>query len=271
MSKVWFITGASGGFGRLWAEAALQRGDQVIASARSAGRLAELTERFPQSALALELDVTDRAAVFAAVEQGLQRFGRLDVVLNNAGYGHWGMVEELTEQELREQMETNFFGAVWVTQAVLPVLRRQRAGHLVQVTSEGGVRAYPGIGAYHASKWALEGLSESLAQETETFGFSVTCLEPGAYATGFSGAIHTSKGMPEYAESRAGTGGEFRFGDPDATVPALFQLVDSEKPPRRLIFGTAVPDMVGIYEERIRVWREWEDVALAAFGEGRPA
>jgi NAD(P)-dependent dehydrogenase (short-subunit alcohol dehydrogenase family) len=215
--------------------------------------------------------VTDRQAVFAAVEQGVQRFGRLDVVLNNAGYGHWGMVEEVTERELRDQMETNFFGAAWVTQAVLPVLRNQRAGHLVQVTSEGGVRAYPGIGAYHASKWALEGLSESLAQETEVFGFSVTCLEPGAYSTGFSGAIRSSAEMPEYRESRALESGEFLLGDPAATVPALFRLVDSEQPPRRLILGTAVTDVIDIYQERIQVWRAWEDVSLDAFGaQGHP-
>lgn len=271
MSKVWFITGASSGFGRLWAEAALQRGDQVVATARSVGRLTGLTERFADSVLALELDVTDREAVFAVVQQSLQRFGRLDVVLNNAGYGHWGMVEEVTERELRDQMETNFFGAVWVTQAVLPVLRRQRAGHLVQVTSEGGVRAYPGIGAYHASKWALEGLTESLAQETDVFGFHITCLEPSAYATGFNGAIHASTEMPEYQESRAVDRGTFLFGDPKATTPAVLRLVDSALPPRRLILGNAVPDMVDIYEERIRVWRAWEDVAVAAFGDGRPA
>jgi NAD(P)-dependent dehydrogenase (short-subunit alcohol dehydrogenase family) len=221
--------------------------------------------------LALPLDVTDRAQVFAAVEEAVERFGRLDVVLNNAGYGQWGMVEELTEHELRDQMETNFFGAVWVTQAVLPVLRRQRAGHLVQVTSEGGVRAYPGIGAYHASKWALEGLSESLAQETAVFGFHVTALEPGAYATGFGGAIHASAESTDYRESRDAQAGEFSFGDPAATVPALFRLVDSERPPRRLILGTAVADMVAIYEERIRVWREWEDVSLAAFGAPLPS
>lgn len=264
--KVWFITGATSGFGRLWAEAALQRGDRVVATARGADRLNDLVAGYGDTILALQLDVTDREAVFAAVAHAVQRMGRLDVVINNAGFGHWGMVEEVTERELREVMETNFFGTAWVTQAVLPVLRRQRSGHLIQVTSEGGVRAYPGVGAYHASKWAVEGLTESLAQETEVFGFHVTALEPGAYQTGFAGAIRASEERPEYRESRAASAVEFALGEPAATVPALFRLVDSDRPPRRLILGRAVPEMVSIYQDRIQIWRDWESVSAAAFG-----
>ncbi len=267
LSKVWFITGATKGFGRLWTEAALQRGDRVVATARTADRLGDLQDQYGHNVLPIALDVTDREAVFAAVEHAVQRMGRLDVVVNNAGFGHWGMVEELTERELREQMETNFFGATWVTQAVLPVLRQQRAGHLIQVTSEGGVRAFPGVGAYHASKWAVEGLTESLAQETALFGFNVTSLEPGAYETGFAGAIRTSEQLPEYEESRALNEVEFTLGDPEATVPALFKLVDSDHPPRRLILGNSVPDMVDIYQDRIQTWRDWEAVSEAAFGD----
>lgn len=267
MSKVWFITGATSGFGQLWAKAALDRGDRVVATGRNTDRLNELAEPYGDAVLAIPLDITDREAVFAAVGHAVQRFGRLDVILNSAGYGHWGMVEEATERELREQMETNFFGATWVTQAALPVLREQRSGHLIQVTSEGGVRAYPGVGAYHASKWAVEGLTESLAQETEVFGFHITALEPGAYETGFAGAIRASEEMPEYAEARAAGGDvEFVLGDLEATSAAVLQLVDSPNPPRRLILGKAVPDMIEIYEDRIRTWREWESVSEAAFG-----
>ncbi|MFG6444586.1 SDR family NAD(P)-dependent oxidoreductase [Microbacterium sp. P07] len=272
MSKTWFITGAAGGFGRLWAEAALERGDRVIATARSAERLADFPERFGTAVVTVELDVTDREGVFAAVERGLRAFGRIDVVVNNAGYGQFGMVEEVTERELREQMETNFFGATWVTQAVLPVFRQQRSGHLLQVTSEGGVRAYPGIGAYHASKWALEGLSESLAQEVAVFGIHVTCIEPGPYATQWlSHGSRVSDELPEYAEARAANTVEFEVGDPAATSAAVLALVDTEHPPLRLILGLTFPEIEALYEERLATWRAWEPVAREAFGAPRIA
>ncbi|MFL6126761.1 SDR family NAD(P)-dependent oxidoreductase [Actinophytocola sp.] len=267
MSKIWFITGTSSGFGRLWAEAALERGDRVVATARTTERLKDLAERFPEAVLPLELDVTDREGVFAAVDRAVARFGRIDVVVNNAGYGHFGMVEEVTERELRQQLETNFFGAVWVTQAVLPVLRRQGGGHLLQVTSEGGVRAYPGIGAYHASKWALEGISESLAQEIEGFGIHVTCVEPGPYATEWlsRGSRHSTE-LPEYSEVRAATAPEFEVGDPAATKQAILELVDAERPPRRLILGRVFPAIEEVYEQRLRTWGDWQPVSLNAFG-----
>ncbi|GAB2606027.1 short-chain dehydrogenase/reductase [Paractinoplanes abujensis] len=265
MSKIWFITGTSSGFGKLWAEAALERGDRVAATARTVEALDDLVERFPQTVLPLELDVTDRDGAFAAVAAAVQRFGRLDVVVNNAGYGHFGMVEELTERELRQQMETNFFGAVWVTQAALPVLRRQRSGHLLQVTSEGGVRAYPGIGAYHASKWALEGLTEALAQEVEPFGIHVTCVEPGPYATDWlDRGSRRSAELPDYAPARPEY--EFEVGDAAATKPAILQLVDAEQPPRRLILGRLFPAVEALYNERLQTWRDWQPVSEAAFG-----
>jgi NAD(P)-dependent dehydrogenase (short-subunit alcohol dehydrogenase family) len=267
--KIWFVTGTSSGFGRLWTEAALQRGDRVVATARDTAALDDLVARFPETVLPLQLDVTDREAVFAAVDRAVQRFGRIDVVVNNAGYGHFGMVEEVTERELREQVETNFFGAVWVTQAVLPVLRRQGGGRLLQVTSEGGVRAFPGIGAYHASKWALEGISDSLRQEVEAFGIRVTCVEPGPYATDWlsRGSRHSAE-MPDYASVRAASAPEFSVGDPEATTAAVLQLVDSDAPPARLILGRVLPAIEAIYQDRIRTWREWQEVSEAAFGSG---
>ncbi|WP_250036320.1 SDR family NAD(P)-dependent oxidoreductase [Paractinoplanes maris] len=267
MSKIWFITGTSSGFGRLWARAALDRGDRVVATARDTTSLDDLVERFGEAVLPLELDVTDREEVFAAVENAVRRFGRLDVVVNSAGYGHTGMVEEVTERELRQQMETNFFGAVWVTQAVLPVLRRQGAGHLLQVTSEGGVRAYPGFGAYHASKWAVEGLTEALTQEIEGFGVHVTLVEPGPFATGFaSRGLRTSAELPDYAGTREATAPAFRVGDPAATGPAILALVDAADPPRRLILGDVLAEIETIYEDRLHTWRDWQAVSLAAFG-----
>jgi NAD(P)-dependent dehydrogenase (short-subunit alcohol dehydrogenase family) len=187
-TKTWFITGASRGFGREWALAALDRGDNVVATARDVRSLDDLASKYGASVLALTLDVTDRDAVFGAVRQGHDHFGRLDVIANNAGYGQFGMVEELSEKEAREQIETNLFGALWVTQAVLPYLRAQKSGHLLQVTSIGGISAFANIGMYHASKWALEGISQSLALEVASFGIKVTIIEPGGYATDWGGS-----------------------------------------------------------------------------------
>lgn len=266
MSKVWFITGTSSGFGRLWAEAALERGDRVAATARDLTSISDLVRRFPASVLPIRLDVTDREGVFAAVEQAVVRFGRLDVVVNNAGYGHFGMVEELTERELREQMETNFFGTVWVTQAVLPVLRGQGGGRLLQVASEGGVRAYPGIGAYHASKWAVEGLSESLRQEVASFGVLVTCVEPGPYATDWlSRGSRQSLQLADYSAAHDNST-KFVIGDPGATSAAILELVDAAQPPARLILGRVLPDIEAIYQDRLQTWRSWQPVSERAFG-----
>ena len=185
--KVWFITGASKGFGRIWAEAALRRGDHVAASARRKETLESLHTQFGNRVLPLELDVQNREAVFAAVKQAKEHFGRLDVVVNNAGYGQFGAIEELSEAEARAQFETNVFGALWVTQAALPYLREQKSGHILQVSSIGGVHAFPNIGIYHASKWALEGFSQSLAQEVKPLGIHVTLIEPVGYATDWAG------------------------------------------------------------------------------------
>src|ERR1017187_6636562 len=197
-SKNWFITGSSRGFGREWAIAALERGDAVAATARDTSTLDDLTDRFGDSVLPLKLDVTDRSAAFAAVRQAHDRFGRLDVVVNNAGYGQFGMVEEISEQEARDQIETNLFGALWVTQAALPFLRAQGSGHILQVSSIGGVTAFPNVGMYHASKWALEGISQALAQEVAAFGIKVTLIEPTGYSTDWAGpsARHETRWPP---------------------------------------------------------------------------
>ncbi|MFI0774570.1 SDR family NAD(P)-dependent oxidoreductase [Streptomyces sp. NPDC021212] len=267
MAKTWFITGSSRGFGREWAEAALERGDHVAATARDVGRLTPLVERYGGAVLPIQLDVTDRGAVHAAARLAHSHFGSLDIAVNNAGYGHFGMVEELDEDELRAQMETNFFGAVWVTQAVLPLMRAQRSGRILQVTSEGGVRAFPGIGAYHASKWALEGLSESLAQEVAAFGIHITNVEPGPYATDWldRGSRHSEQ-HPDYAEVRTATAPDFEVGDPRATRDAILRIVDADKPPLRIFLGKSFTDVAALYEERLSTWRQWQPVALAAFG-----
>src|ERR1700721_3672714 len=198
-SKTWFITGTSRGFGREWTKAALERGDRVAATARDTSTLDDLRTEYGDALLALPLDVTDRTAAFATVAHAHQHFGRLDIVVNNAGYGHFGMVEEISEQEARAQIETNLFGALWVTQAALPFLREQGSGHIVQVSSIGGISTFPNVGIYHASKWGLEGFSQALAQEVKEFGINVTLIEPGGFGTDWAGSsAEHSEPIPAY-------------------------------------------------------------------------
>jgi NAD(P)-dependent dehydrogenase (short-subunit alcohol dehydrogenase family) len=270
MTKTWFITGASRGLGREWTEAALDRGDRVAAAARNTDSLADLVAAYGDAVLPVALDVTDRAQAFAAVQAAADHFGRLDVVINNAGYGHFGMVEELTEDEIRAQLETNFFGALWVTQAALPILRAQRAGHIIQVTSLGGITAFPSIGAYHASKWALEGLTQSLAQEVERLGVHVTLVEPGGFATDWAGpSASRSAELGDYAPVRESIAGEWADapGDPTATRAAILKVVDAPEPPLRIFFGKAPLGVVTRdYESRLATWNAWQPVSVEAYG-----
>ncbi len=270
--KVWFITGASRGFGRQWAIAALERGDQVVATARKLDPLKDLADKYQAQLLPLELDVTNKEAVTAAVDQGFEHFGRLDVVINNAGYGLFGMVEEVSEAQARAQLETNFFGALWVTQAALPHLRAQKSGHIIQVSSIGGITAFPIVGLYHASKWALEGLSQALAQEVSPFGIHVTLIEPGGFATDWSGssAAHADP-LPAYEELRKQVAEQRKKrwtpGDPVATRSAILKVVDAAKPPLRVFFGEAPLAMAKAdYASRIATWEEWNAVSREAQG-----
>jgi NAD(P)-dependent dehydrogenase (short-subunit alcohol dehydrogenase family) len=271
--KTWFITGSSRGLGREWALAALDRGDRVVATARNPDSLKDLVERFSDNILALQLDVTDRTAVFAAMQQGFEYFGRVDIVVNNAGYGQFGMIEELSETELRDQIETNLFGALWVTQAALPLLREQGSGHFLQVSSIGGISAFANVGAYHASKWGLEGFSQALAAEVRGFGIHVTIIEPGGFSTDWSGAsAKHARLMPAYDSARAeaavvrATRTQTQ-GDPVASARAVLKIVDAEQPPLRVFFGDG-PLRVTVedYEHRLATWREWEWISLEAQG-----
>jgi NAD(P)-dependent dehydrogenase (short-subunit alcohol dehydrogenase family) len=271
-SKVWFITGTSKGFGRVWAEAALARGDRVAATARDVKTLAPLAERFGNQVAPITLDVTDKVAVEAAISEAHTRFGRLDVVINNAGYGLFGTIEEVSETEARAQLETNLFGALWVTQAALPIMRAQGSGHVIQVSSIGGVNAFPTVGLYHASKWGLEGFSQSLAAEVAGFGIKVTIVEPGGYATDWGGpSAKRATQMPAYDSARAVIAG-FRStnvpGDPDATGPAILKVVDAKDPPLRIFFGSSGLSMTRAeYARRIETWEQWNDVSLEAQGD----
>ena len=270
--KVWFITGSSRGFGRVWAEAALKRGDKVVATARNPAVLQPLVAQYGSSILPLALDVTDRTAAFQAVAKAKEAFGRLDIVLNNAGYGQLGAVEELSEAEIRAQIETNLFGAMWVTQAALPILRAQKSGHILAVSSIGGVGAFPTVGMYHASKWGLEGLMDALSQEVASFGIKVTLIEPGGYATDFAdpSSLRSSASIPVYSPIKEQLFAAFAaesMGDPQATSEAIFQVVDSAEPPLRILLGaTAVPMVREIYEGRLATWNKWASVSAAAQG-----
>ncbi|OMC00253.1 short-chain dehydrogenase/reductase [Mycobacterium sp. NS-7484] len=271
--KVWFITGASRGFGREWAIAALDRGDKVAATARDTATLADLTAKYGDALLPIRLDVTDREADFAAVKQAHDHFGRLDIVVNNAGYGQFGFIEELSEAEARDQIETNVFGALWVTQAALPYLRAQGSGHIIQVSSIGGITAFPLVGIYHASKWALEGLSQSLAQEVAPFGIKVTLIEPGGFSTDWAGssAKHATP-LTDYdgardAAQQARAQRSAKPGDPKASAAAVLKIVDSENPPLRVFFGELPLQLAKAdYESRLQLWDEWQPVSVEAQG-----
>jgi NAD(P)-dependent dehydrogenase (short-subunit alcohol dehydrogenase family) len=271
--KTWFITGSSRGFGREWTIAALRRGDRVAATARNTESLKDLVDTYGDAILTIPLDVTDRLAAFAAVASAHEHFGRLDVVVNNAGYGQVGMIEELGEAEFRAQLETNVFGAMWVTQAALPFLREQRSGHFLQVSSIGGITAFAGVGAYHASKWALEGFSQALAHEVKDFGIHVTIIEPGGFSTDWSGpSLQRSTPLTAYAAIHEARDAFWaarlpKQGDPTASANAVLKLVDAEQPPLRVFFGDGPLELASTdYEQRLETWRAWEWLSLEAQG-----
>lgn len=273
MTKNWFITGTSRGFGREWTIAALERGDRVAATARNLESLTDLADKYGDSLLPLELDVTDREADFAAVARAHDVFGSLDVIINNAGYGQFGLIEELSEGEARDQFETNVFGALWVTQAALPFLRAQHSGHILQVSSIGGISAFPNIGIYNASKWALEGFSQALAQEVADFGIHVTLVEPGGFSTDWGGAsAKHSHENHAYADFRAKAAEARKArigvqGDPGATGPAILKIVDAAEPPLRIFLGSGPLGIAKAdYASRIATWEQWNDVSVAAQG-----
>lgn len=267
--KVWFITGASSGFGSQWAEAALQRGDLVAATARNPESLKKLVGSYGDAVLPLQLDVTERSADFDAVKRAADHFGKLDVVINSAGFIHFGMVEELTEDEVRSILETNYLGALWITQAALPIMRAQGSGHIIQVTSEGGVTAFSEFGAYHATKWALEGLTQSLAQEVASFGIHVTLIEPGAYSTNLHSSSTRSEENPAYSDFRKvqRRTWEGNIGEPTATRSAILKVVDAAKPPLRIFLGkTSLETVTRDYESRLATWNEWQPISVEAAG-----
>ena len=271
-TKVWFITGSSRGFGRVWAEAALERGDKVAATARTLESIADFKDKYGANALTLELDVTKPDQVKAAVAQAYDYFGRLDIVLNNAGYSLVGTIEEASADEVRALYDTNIFGTLSVIRAALPMLRKQGGGHILGTSSGLGHVTMPVIGYYCSSKWAFEAIHESLAAEVKSFGIKVTIIEPGAYATEFGSqeSLKFATGLDIYADFKTQFFGRLRSterGDPDATPEAIFKIVDAENPPLRFFLGSHNLHWVrAVYAERLATWEAWESVSSAAQG-----
>ncbi len=270
--KVWFITGAARGFGRVWAEAALHRGDKVAATARDLAALGGLTAQHGDRVLPLALDVRDAQQAQQAVESAHRKFGRIDVVLNNAGFALVGAIEEANPDEVKAEFETNFFGALRVIQAALPILRKQNSGHIIGVSSVAGIVASPITGFYNASKWALEAMHEALAGEVAGFGIKVTLIEPGAYATGFASPMSFQLAVSKepyraLRERVFAQSAHIDFGDPLATSAAILQVVDATEPPLRFFLGTeGMPAARAAYAARLVEWEKWKRLSNDAQG-----
>ncbi|GGV74169.1 short-chain dehydrogenase/reductase [Streptomyces longisporoflavus] len=268
---MWLITGASRGLGRAFAEAALAGGDRVVAAARNVAPLEELAGKYPDHLVSLSLDVTDRRAVVAGVQRAADAFGGLDVVVNNAGAMLYGMVEEATEEQIRAHLDVNFFGAVWVAQAVLPHLRARGGGRLLQVTSMGSGGGMATVGFYGAGKAALDSVSEALAMEVEGFGIKVTIVQMGGYDTGlFTAGMTTTEPLAQYQPLR--TEMEAMWGDalapePHTAAPVIMELAALPDPPRRLIIGSQSFDHVlQMDRDQVELYRTWEQLSRNAPG-----
>ena len=272
-SRVWFITGASSGFGRLLAEKALERGERVVATARDRSRIADLETRYPEAARALTLDVTRPDQVSAVVPEALAAFGGVDILANNAGYGVCGAVEEVAEDEFEPMFQTNLYGLLRVTRAFLPHFRQRRGGHILNLSSMAGLTGAPGWGLYAATKFAVEGLSEALAAELAPLGVRVTLIEPGPFRTEFLGrsGIVAKVELPDYASTVGKTRDYFRTqngrqpGDPAKAIEAIFAVVDSPEPPLRLLLGkVAMTRLRAKFTRWEKELSDWEPVTLGA-------
>ena len=266
--RVWFITGASTGFGRILAEQLLRAGHKVIATARKPEQIANLGCHYKDRCLPLPLDVTDSSAIETAVDTAIKHFGRIDVLVNNAGYGLAGAIEEATEGEYMPVFETNVFGLISVTRAVLPHLRKQRSGHIVNLSSIGGLIGSPGWGFYNASKFAVEGFSEALAAELAPLGIHVTIVEPGPFRTDFLGrsGVEARQRIADYDETAGKTRQYFhdqagkQAGDPAKAAAAIITAVEAENPPKHLVLGkiayNRMTQRLDQWKQELETWRE---------------
>ncbi|PSB26691.1 oxidoreductase [Stenomitos frigidus] len=276
-SKVWFITGSSTGFGRSLTEAVLNHGDRVVATARKPEQLDALLRQYPQTAKAVRLDVTDPQDVRDVIKVALDRFGQIDVLVNNAGYGAVGAIEEVSDTDIRRQFDTNVFGALDLTRALLPTFRQQRSGHILNISSVGGFVSFPASGIYCATKFALEAISEALSKEVESLGIKVTIIEPGAFRTDFNGRSLAAPAtlMDEYAST---SGAMLQWlkdmdgkqpGDPDKAAAAMIQVVESDNPPLRLALGADAVETIAAKLESVKTELDaWKQVSIDTAFEG---
>jgi len=272
MTKTWFITGTSTGLGRLLTEQLLERGDRVVATLRKQGALDELVQKYGTRLHVITLDVTDTQAIRAVVADAFTQMGRIDIVVSNAGYGLFGAGEEISDEQIERQIATNLLGSIQFIRAVLPALRAQGGGRIVQVSSEGGQIAYPNFSLYHATKWGIEGFVESVAQEVAPFGIDFILVEPGPTGTNFAEGLDHAEPMASYEDTPAGvvrravTSGDFAIkGDAVKTVNAIITAATSAQPPLRLALGsTAYASISKALTERLQALEKQKDVALSA-------
>lgn len=276
MEKVWLITGSSRGLGRVLSEAVLASGDKLVATARTPAQLADLVDRYGDQVRTVALDVTDEREAVNAVQRAINAFGRLDVLVNNAGYANINSIEDMAAEDFREQIETNFFGVVNVTRAALPVFRTQRGGHIIQISSLGGRLATPGLSAYQSAKWAVGGFSEVLAKEVGPLGIKVTVVEPGGMRTDWAGSsMRVGAVEPDYQktvgamiEARSANAGIMR-GDPVRVAQAILRIASEKRPPLRLLLGSDAVFLASLCSaERAKEDAEWRDLSLSTDFDG---
>jgi NAD(P)-dependent dehydrogenase (short-subunit alcohol dehydrogenase family) len=272
-NKVWFITGCSTGFGRELAKETLAKGYNVVVTARKTADVADIISQYPDTALAVSLDVTVPQQIKEAVQSAIDRFGRIDVLVNNAGIGYFGAIEESEEEEVRRMFEINFFGLAHMTNEVLPHMRKQRSGHILNVASIGGLRSFPAVGFYNATKYAVDGLSEALSKEVAPLGIKVTVICPSGFRTDWAGrsAKNTALTIEDYATTAGKNMSDLRGysgnqpGDPVKAAQAMIQVTETENPPLRLLLGAAALKGARLKLEELRKdFDEWADVSEGA-------
>lgn len=276
MEKVWLITGSSRGLGRALAEAVLATGDKLVATARKPAQLADLVDRYGRQVQAVALDVTDAGAAGNAIQSGVDVFGRLDVLVNNAGYANLNSIEDMAAEDFREQVETNFFGVVNVTRTALPVFRAQRDGHIIQISSIGGRYATPGLSAYQCAKWAVGGFSEVLAKEVGPLGIKVTVVEPGGMRTDWAGSsMRVGAVQPDYQKAVGvmiqahSADADIMRGDPAKVAQAILRVASEERPPLRLLLGSDAVFLASLVSvERAKEDAKWKELSVSTDFDG---